>query len=249
MTDELQLLRDFRREVPAPDEETVRRAYAYATSAPRSRIPPVLRTIVPIRPRLAVIAAVVGGAVVVAAVSTIGFGGAGGNHTSSQQSTGAMTLPRGPGGLAAGKLGPGSAPTPVASASGADALLPFTVVVPSNASPTQMGVLTSSHQFIAYYDTANGSYDLTEGPTDLSVSDLQALAQHWQAGPIHEIVQVSGVSVLIQGDADGYTVASWIRGEGSGSVLTFLTGPGVEGQTFDEQDAVAVAANIIRQGG
>jgi hypothetical protein len=31
-TDEMQLLRDFRREVPEPNEETMRRAYAYATS-------------------------------------------------------------------------------------------------------------------------------------------------------------------------------------------------------------------------
>ncbi len=39
-TDETQLLRDFRKDVPVPDEETMRRAYAYATSVadgPRHR--------------------------------------------------------------------------------------------------------------------------------------------------------------------------------------------------------------------
>jgi hypothetical protein len=38
MTDDLQLLRDFRRDVPAPDEETARRIYRLATAAhPRRR--------------------------------------------------------------------------------------------------------------------------------------------------------------------------------------------------------------------
>jgi hypothetical protein len=36
MTDEIQLLRDFRSDIPAPDEETVRRAYRYATRQPRA---------------------------------------------------------------------------------------------------------------------------------------------------------------------------------------------------------------------
>ena len=36
--DDPQLLREFRAEIPAPDEETRRRIYAYATSSP-SKIP------------------------------------------------------------------------------------------------------------------------------------------------------------------------------------------------------------------
>ncbi len=35
-TDEMQLLRDFRTDIPDPDEESVRRAYAYATSQPQA---------------------------------------------------------------------------------------------------------------------------------------------------------------------------------------------------------------------
>ena len=38
-TDEMQLLRDFRSDIPEPDEESVRRAYAYATSQPRATRP------------------------------------------------------------------------------------------------------------------------------------------------------------------------------------------------------------------
>jgi hypothetical protein len=35
-TDEMQLLRDFRSDIPEPDEETIRQAYAYATRPPRA---------------------------------------------------------------------------------------------------------------------------------------------------------------------------------------------------------------------
>ena len=37
--DDLQLLRDFRAEMPAPDEETRRRIYAYATTEPKTKLP------------------------------------------------------------------------------------------------------------------------------------------------------------------------------------------------------------------
>lgn len=64
-TDEIQLLKDFRSNVPAPDEDTTRRAYAYATS--QSQVARRLRLPIPAtnRARLLGIAAVAGAAVLV----------------------------------------------------------------------------------------------------------------------------------------------------------------------------------------
>lgn len=64
-TDEIQLLRDFRSDIPEPDEETVRRAYAYATTQPRAarRLP--LRLPATTRTRVLGIAAVAGAAALI----------------------------------------------------------------------------------------------------------------------------------------------------------------------------------------
>lgn len=81
--DEMQLLRDFRKEVPEPDPETMRRAYAYATSGQRSGLRKSLRraSVFPLRLRFAVPAAA---AVCVAAVCAVIFSGAlGGSATHS----------------------------------------------------------------------------------------------------------------------------------------------------------------------
>src|SRR5438445_7925061 len=64
-TDEMQLLRDFRKEVPPPDEETMRRAYAYATSRQRSARRVRLRLPATNRGRFLGIAAVAGAAALV----------------------------------------------------------------------------------------------------------------------------------------------------------------------------------------
>jgi hypothetical protein len=63
--DELQLLREFRAEIPAPDEETRRRVYAYATCEPRR----ALRGRRWRLPSLAVAAAVVAAAVAILPIS------------------------------------------------------------------------------------------------------------------------------------------------------------------------------------
>jgi len=62
--DDLQLLRDFREEVPAPDEETRRRIYAYATREPETRLRTRWRL-----PAVAVAAAVAAATVAVLLVS------------------------------------------------------------------------------------------------------------------------------------------------------------------------------------
>lgn len=64
-TDDLQLLRDFRRTVPEPDEDTVRRAYAYATSQSRTARRLHLRLPASYRVRIAGVAAVAGAAALI----------------------------------------------------------------------------------------------------------------------------------------------------------------------------------------
>lgn len=75
-------------------------------------------------------------------------------------------------------------PTPVADAAAADALLPFKVVLPMNASPTSMGVYERSHSLDAYFDTeASGPYTLVEEPTTETVDMLKETAKMWRVGP------------------------------------------------------------------
>ena len=63
-----------------------------------------------------------------------------------------------------------------------------------------------------------------------------------------------GVDVLLQGSSDGSLVASWIRGDGGSKILTWIRGPDTaeSGQVdgmFTKQQALAVVADIIAQGG
>jgi hypothetical protein len=65
---------------------------------------------------------------------------------------------------------------------------------------------------------------------------------------------VDGVEVLLQGSSDGSLTASWIRQAGGSPILTWIQGPetakgGQVSGTFTKQQALAVAADIIRQGG
>jgi len=83
---------------------------------------------------------------------------------------------------------------------------------------------------------------------------LRETAKRWKVGPIHEIDVVDGVDVLLQGSSDGSLVASWIRGDGGSKILTWIRGPdtaesGEVNGTFTKQQALAVAADIIAQGG
>lgn len=149
--------------------------------------------------------------------------------------------------------GPLSSPTPVTNAAAADAFLPFQVVLPSNVKPTSLGVYQQAHQLVASYDTpGDGAYELAENPTNETVADLQKLAKTWKVGRA-EIVVVDGVHVLVQAESvksvGRNVTVSWIRGDGTTSVLTWLQGPWIGGRTFTEQQALSVAANMIGQGG
>lgn len=89
-TDEMQLLRDFRKEVPAPDEETMQRAYAYATSGASSGWQQSLRLLPvhPLRLRFALPAAAAICAAVVGAVIFTGALGGSGTHPATYGSGG-----------------------------------------------------------------------------------------------------------------------------------------------------------------
>lgn len=166
----------------------------------------------------------------------------------------ASTIPNGP-----GVYGPVKPPTPVPDAAAADALLPFQVVLPSSEKPTSLGVYASQGvpQLSGYFDTpSTGPYVLVEQPVgNETVALLEQTAKQWRAGPIHRIVLVGGVHVLLQGSSDGSLTASWIRGDGAAPVFTWIQGPEdathgqLMAQTFTEQQALSVAANIIDQGG
>jgi len=81
-TDEMQLLRDFRNDIPAPDEESVRRAYAYATSQPRAAGPRLsLSRVSPLRLRVVLPAAAAICAAAVALIATGTLAGGGATHT------------------------------------------------------------------------------------------------------------------------------------------------------------------------
>jgi hypothetical protein len=149
---------------------------------------------------------------------------------------------------------PPPAGTPVASAAQADALLSFNVVLPSDASPQYMNVYRwdGRELLAAEYDSASdGLYDLSEEPTTWTVTDLQQWANDWSTGSA-QIVMVKGVHVLVGFDKvtpGGETDVAWIRGDGASPVITWLTGPWIEGQSFTNQQALSVAADIIGQGG
>jgi hypothetical protein len=130
--------------------------------------------------------------------------------------------------------GPGPVGTPVASAAQADALLSFNVVLPSDASPQYMDVYRWDGRELlqATYDSASdGLYQLTEEPTSWTVTDLQQRANDWSTGSA-QIVTVDGVHVLVGFDKvtpGGETDVAWIRGDGASPVITWLTGPWIEG--------------------
>lgn len=86
-TDDLELLREFRAEIPKPDEETRRKIYAYATSSQASRSPRSARRIrvALLNFRFAVPAVAVIGGVLAAVVFTGALGGSG-THPKSNAS-------------------------------------------------------------------------------------------------------------------------------------------------------------------
>jgi hypothetical protein len=132
-TDELQLLRDFRSDVPAPDEESVRQAYAYATGQPRAARR--LRLRLPATNR----ARILGIAVAAGAAALIGIFAVGGTspHESVIGSTNPHQVPTVEGSAPGGQFNPRPLDQALSTASksfGVPIILPDTPVVkPSDA--------------------------------------------------------------------------------------------------------------------
>lgn len=167
--------------------------------------------------------------------------------TATLQNVAQSILERSPTNPKSGLAVPGRPPPPVADASAADALLPFKVVLPSNATPASLGVY--GHQGLtAHFGTPDGGYDRVEQSTDETVASLRELAKHWKVGRA-ELLVIQGVHVLVQSEhvrsAGRDLTVSWIRGDGTIPVLTWLTGV----RTLTQHNALAVAANLIAQGG
>jgi hypothetical protein len=235
-TDEMQLLRDFRSDIPEPDEETIRRAYAYATSQPHAARRPWLRLPATKRARMLGIAA----AAALLAAAAIGAYVLAANPGRKQIQIGEDLF---------------VAPIPVANAAAADALLPFHVVLPSNATSTSLTVSKQAQALTGHLESStDGSYVLSEQASNWTVAHLQKLDQFWHPYATHKVVIVDGVHVLIQAWSDGSLEAQWIRGDGADHVLSWVEGPDTtkgqtSGQTFSEQQALSIASDIISQGG
>jgi hypothetical protein len=201
------------------------------------------RSIPPLRRRRSVAVAVVA---VVSAVA------AGAYALATQTGSAPQVLPPAPAAPRSGR--PAPAGTPVANAAQADALLSFDVVLPSNVTPKYMNVYKwDGRQLLqGYYDTpSDGLYSVSEEPTTWTVTDLERRAAGWNTGSA-QIVMVDGVHVLVGFDRrtpGGETDVAWIRGDGASPVITWLVGPWIEGRPFTRQQALAVAADIIGQGG
>src|SRR5262245_37379367 len=131
MSDVMQLLHEFRPDLPVGDAETIARIHASATRG-RPRLLIGRRLLA--RRRVVVIA------VAAAAITSVAFSFSIGTYKGS--APGSSVASRIPGN---GTRLPGAAPISVSSAAEADALLPFAAVLPSNATLGQMQVGDPKH--------------------------------------------------------------------------------------------------------
>lgn len=241
MSDEIQLLREFRADIPDMDPGEVQRIYQRATSAEPSlrswfRIP---------RGRMRY-------AVALTAIAAAAAGASLPHILDSHPSANHSVIPRPNPSL--DELGVPA--VPVSGVKDADALLPFEAVLPSNATAADMQVgdpkmVPPSQAWLsAEFDTDDGHYQLFERATDATVSTLQGWAE--QAGrscagcTVSDVMVVQEVHVLVVSSPALGLQLLWVRGDGTSPVLTQLVWP--SGQV-SEQAALSVARNLINQSG
>jgi hypothetical protein len=201
-SEDLQLLREFRAEIPAPDERTRRRIYAYATSRSASRWQPSTRFLgVPgFRLRFAVPVAAVICAAVGAVVFTGALGGSGGHRPSSpvEDAVSPPTLAH-PLPSFAKQTTLADAPT----ALGGPVVLPNSAVVgPSDAGPVWVASLTDqqtgeSVTTVAVTFPSQGMVvEYTRpAPSDGTAAHFEAMAQSMVSGSgvqIGHVITLSG---------------------------------------------------------
>ncbi|MGH3009175.1 MAG: hypothetical protein ACRDLM_07200 [Gaiellaceae bacterium] len=144
----------------------------------------------------------------------------------------------------------------VSSVSDAAALLPFRLVLPPNATPTNMQVSdprrtsASGAWFSAQFDTSNdGSYQLFERASDATVATLQDWVQNstsCSGCTTDKLVTEDGVQVAVFASPVLGLQLYWVRGDATGPILSQLVWPS---DTFDQRTALAVAADMISQSG
>jgi len=167
-----------------------------------------------------------------------------------------------------GPLGEKLVPTSVSvsTVEEADARLPFKAVLPSDATPTggiQVPIAgqptDASGWLTATFDSADGSYLLSQYSSDATVATLQ----QWAAGSAEgcigganncttEVVTEDGVHVLVVESPVFGLRLQWIRGDGASPVMTELDwrrDMPANNVIPSHEAALAIAGDIIRQGG
>lgn len=252
MSDELQLLREFRADVPEMEAAAVRGAYERATRSNGTFVRRWLRQPVT-QPRYAAAFVAVAAAAAAAIALPIALGNSGGSHHSSLRLS---APPRSP---VAGKLFP-TASVAVANADEANAQLPFKAVLPSDATPTEMQVsssdqtATSSAWLAAHFDTAaDGSYQLTEYASHATVGTLQQWAvENCADCTSQQVVIEDGVHVLVLASPVIGLRLYWVRGDGTSPVVTEIdwsTDMPAQNVVPSPKGALTIAGDIISQGG
>ena len=241
MTDEIQLLRELGAEIPTADHGVIREIYERATRAerPPARIRSAKRSI---GARNALVFALIAAGIGASLPLLLGS-----NRPSANRTTILRPSP------SIDELGiPAVA---VSDVTAADALLPFSVVLPSNATPTEMQVgdpkviPTSGAWLSAQFETsADGSYQVYERATDATPATLQDWAQEAQncSSCTARVEVVEGVHVLVvQSPVSGLQLF-WVRGDGTSPVLTQLIWPG---GASSEQVSLSIAGDMISRSG
>ena len=251
MSDEIELLREFRA-VPDVDDEAIRRIHEQAIHGERAalwRFSGLSFT----RPRYA--AALVAIAAVVGGVSVPLLLGNNQRGNSAGSSPNHLVAPRMRGAFGPTQAVPASS-IAVSDVKAADDLLPFKAVLPSNATPTQVQVgdpkqtPASEAWLSAQFDTSdNGSYQLFERASDYTVTTLEGWARDsasCSGCTVDQVVTEDGVHVFVLASPVLGLQLYWLRGDGSSPVLNQLVWAS---DTFNQQRALSVAGDIISQSG
>jgi hypothetical protein len=144
----------------------------------------------------------------------------------------------------------------------ANARLPFKAVLPSNVAPTG-GIdvpisgepSDASGWLTATFDTDAGSYLLSESSSNATVETLQqwaALSAEKCSNCSQQVVTEDGVHVLVLASPVFGLRLQWVRGDGTSPVLTELDwsrSMPANNVIPSQQAALAIAGDIIRQGG
>ena len=142
----------------------------------------------------------------------------------------------------------------VSSASAADSVVPFQVVLPSDATPTAIWatdptiIPANGRSIVAQFKTpGTGVYQIDERPAgSWSLSTLDWWAQNCQTCTTQKVVTIQGIHVLVMATPGQSLTVEWIRGDGTTPVLTSIAGPF---DTFTETAALDIAGSLISKNG